>query len=43
MVGCVGRRGFDKIGIVVVMCCDEVLDESDLRCIIVGSVIRLEF
>ncbi|XP_024013505.1 DExH-box ATP-dependent RNA helicase DExH11 isoform X2 [Eutrema salsugineum] len=42
MAGRAGRRGLDKTGTVVVMCRDEVPDESDLRRIIVGSATRLE-
>jgi antiviral helicase SKI2 len=42
MAGRAGRRGLDKTGTVVVMCRDEVPDESDLRRVIVGSATRLE-
>ncbi|KAL1222056.1 DExH-box ATP-dependent RNA helicase DExH11 [Cardamine amara subsp. amara] len=42
MAGRAGRRGLDKTGTVVVMCRDEVPDESDLKRIIVGSATRLE-
>uniref|UniRef100_A0A2N9HXV9 Helicase ATP-binding domain-containing protein n=1 Tax=Fagus sylvatica TaxID=28930 RepID=A0A2N9HXV9_FAGSY len=42
MAGRAGRRGLDKIGTVVVMCRDEILEESDLRHVMVGSATRLE-
>ncbi|CAN1232070.1 DExH-box ATP-dependent RNA helicase DExH11 [Linum grandiflorum] len=42
MAGRAGRRGLDKIGTVVVLCRDEIPDESDLRRMIVGSATRLE-
>ncbi|KAF3951343.1 hypothetical protein CMV_022995 [Castanea mollissima] len=42
MAGRAGRRGLDKIGTVVVMCRDEILEESDLKHVIVGSATRLE-
>ncbi|CAL1402203.1 unnamed protein product [Linum trigynum] len=42
MAGRAGRRGLDKIGTVVVLCRDEIPDDSDLRRIIVGSATRLE-
>lgn len=42
MAGRAGRRGLDKTGTVVVMCRDEVPDESDLRRVICGSATRLE-
>ncbi|KAM3692097.1 hypothetical protein ACB098_08G061000 [Castanea mollissima] len=42
MAGRAGRRGLDKIGTVVVMCRDEILEESDLKRVIVGSATRLE-
>lgn len=43
MVGRVGRRGFDKFGIVIIMCRDEIFEESDLKYVIVGYFIRFEF
>ncbi|KAM1226769.1 hypothetical protein ACFX13_006192 [Malus domestica] len=42
MAGRAGRRGLDKIGTVIVMCRDEILGESDLKHVIVGSATRLE-
>ncbi|XAR60693.1 RNA helicase [Bertholletia excelsa] len=42
MAGRAGRRGLDKIGTVVVMCRDEIPEESDLKHVIVGSPTRLE-
>ena len=42
MAGRAGRRGLDSIGTVVVMCRDEILEESDLKHVIVGSATRLE-
>ncbi|XP_010541438.1 PREDICTED: DExH-box ATP-dependent RNA helicase DExH11 isoform X2 [Tarenaya hassleriana] len=42
MAGRAGRRGLDKIGTVIIMCRDEIPDESDLRRTIVGSATRLE-
>ncbi|ONI00016.1 hypothetical protein PRUPE_6G062900 [Prunus persica] len=42
MAGRAGRRGLDKIGTVIVMCRDEILEESDLKHVIVGSATRLE-
>ncbi|CAK7331344.1 unnamed protein product [Dovyalis caffra] len=42
MAGRAGRRGLDKIGTVVVLCRDEIPDESDLKHVIVGSATRLE-
>ncbi|CAN1329093.1 DExH-box ATP-dependent RNA helicase DExH11 [Linum perenne] len=42
MAGRAGRRGLDKIGTVVLLCRDEIPDESDLRRMIVGSATRLE-
>ncbi|PSS09457.1 DExH-box ATP-dependent RNA helicase [Actinidia chinensis var. chinensis] len=42
MAGRAGRRGIDKIGTVVIMCRDEIPEESDLKRVIVGSATRLE-
>lgn len=42
MAGRAGRRGLDSIGTVLVMCRDEVPDESDLKHVITGSATRLE-
>ncbi|KAL6967624.1 Antiviral helicase ski2 [Sarracenia purpurea var. burkii] len=42
MAGRAGRRGLDKIGTVVIMCRDEIPEESDLKRAIVGSATRLE-
>ncbi|KAL9334093.1 hypothetical protein Peur_074232 [Populus x canadensis] len=42
MAGRAGRRGIDKIGTVVVLCRDEIPEESDLKRVIVGSATRLE-
>lgn len=42
MSGRAGRRGLDKIGTVVVMCRDEIPEESDLERVIVGSGTKLK-
>ncbi|GKB73961.1 DExH-box ATP-dependent RNA helicase DExH11 [Tanacetum coccineum] len=42
MAGRAGRRGLDKIGTVLLMCRDEIPDESDLKHVITGSATRLE-
>lgn len=42
MAGRAGRRGLDKIGTVIIMCRDDIPEESDLKRIIVGKPTRLE-
>ncbi|KAM0025894.1 putative RNA helicase [Helianthus debilis subsp. tardiflorus] len=42
MAGRAGRRGLDKLGSVLVMCRDDIPDESDLKNLITGSATRLE-
>ncbi|EPS71923.1 hypothetical protein M569_02832, partial [Genlisea aurea] len=42
MAGRAGRRGLDKIGTVVVLCRDEIPEESDLKHVMIGSATRLE-
>ena len=42
MAGRAGRRGLDKIGTVVIMCRDEIPEESDLKRVMVGSATKLE-
>ena len=42
MAGRVGRRGLDNIGTVIIMCRDEIPEESDLKNLIVGKPTRLE-
>jgi superfamily II RNA helicase len=42
MAGRAGRRGLDNIGTVMVMCRDDIPEESDLKNLIVGKPTRLE-
>ncbi|XP_031486566.1 DExH-box ATP-dependent RNA helicase DExH11 isoform X1 [Nymphaea colorata] len=42
MAGRAGRRGLDNIGTVIVICRDDVPDETNLKRVMVGSPTRLE-
>ncbi|KAJ3676350.1 hypothetical protein LUZ60_003762 [Juncus effusus] len=42
MAGRAGRRGLDDIGTVIVMCRDDIIEESELKHLIVGRPTRLE-
>lgn len=42
MAGRAGRRGLDRIGTVIIMCRDEIPEESDLKRVIVGNATKLE-
>ncbi|PKA51999.1 DEAD-box ATP-dependent RNA helicase ISE2, chloroplastic [Apostasia shenzhenica] len=42
MAGRAGRRGLDDIGTVMVMCRDDIPEESDLKHVMVGKPTRLE-
>ncbi|KAI3765479.1 hypothetical protein L2E82_15514 [Cichorium intybus] len=42
MAGRAGRRGLDSIGTVLVMCRDDIPDETDLKHVITGSATNLE-
>lgn len=42
MAGRAGRRGLDEVGIVIIICWDEIPDESDLKGLITGKPTKLE-